>query len=232
MLCKKLHKEFLWLGDSKLWVTWLMEHKVLISSFTTTLFYSCSVYVYPCRTHFNINIGAKSIESACHFTTEVFRENNMDIPYAIIYLVENEKVGSEFKPKNARLEATTFDRDLTAIKGPDGTEEYQFVHGQSRRDLPEVLPKTPELIDLTDAETSDSNMVENNREIPASEPWPLALAVFKNDNVTIKLSDNSLAVLCPVITTSAGKSFLTALMICGISKHRALDREYEEFLHV
>ncbi|CAG8550421.1 4726_t:CDS:10 [Paraglomus occultum] len=175
--------------------------------------------------------GAKSIESACHFTTEVFRENNMDIPYAILYLVENEKVGTEFKPKNARLEATTFDRDLTAIKGPDGTEEYLFVHGQSSRDLPEVLPRTPEVIDLTDAETSD-NMVEDIREISASEPWPLTLAVFKNDNVTIKLSDNSLAVLCPVITTSAGKSFLTALMICGISKHRALDTEYEEFLHV
>ncbi|CAG8588410.1 1863_t:CDS:10 [Paraglomus occultum] len=52
------------------------------------------------------------------------------------------------------------------------------------------------------------------------------------DNVIIRLPDDSLAVLCPVTSISNGKDVLTAVMICGIDKHRAFDKEYKEFLQL
>src|SRR5438128_4237985 len=54
-----------------------------------------------------------------HSITLVFRDNN-DIPYAILYLVDNQKVGFGYKPERVQLEATTFDD----VKGTDGAEEY------------------------------------------------------------------------------------------------------------
>src|SRR4051812_41858384 len=103
----------------------------------------CTVYIV-CNEITNdlryIHIGARSTEHACRLITTVLQENT-DIPFVILYLIENQIID---KPKNLRLEATTFDRDLVPVKSMDGTEEYMYFPGQSSRDLPNYLFNTPD----------------------------------------------------------------------------------------
>ncbi|CAG8652422.1 5386_t:CDS:2, partial [Dentiscutata heterogama] len=56
---------------------------------------------------------AESLESVCHIITKKLKNDNKDIPYALIYLVENNN-GSKYGRKSsiARLVSTTFDEEL------------------------------------------------------------------------------------------------------------------------
>ncbi|CAG8489684.1 1580_t:CDS:2, partial [Dentiscutata heterogama] len=58
---------------------------------------------------------ADSLESACHIVMTSIRENDQDIPFALIYLIDNNKLSSGSQPRAARLISTTFnhkDEDL------------------------------------------------------------------------------------------------------------------------
>ncbi|CAG8582437.1 8117_t:CDS:10 [Paraglomus occultum] len=173
--------------------------------------------------------GVKSIQSVCHSFAKILRDNNADIPYAILYIVENHEREPEDKPQRVRLEATTFDQDVQLFKRADGSDEYIYIHGHSSRELPDNLLKTPDLIDLTDSsQDTDSTRAYTD----ASKPWPIKRAVLNDENVVIRLPDNSIAVLCPVSLIYCGKSVLTAVAIFGINKHRVLDDEYKGFLQL
>ncbi|CAG8514965.1 16989_t:CDS:10 [Dentiscutata heterogama] len=66
--------------------------------------------------------GAKTIESSCHMVATTLRDNNEDIPFAIIYLIESDE--SNNKSRIARLISTTYDEGLEIIKGADGVDEF------------------------------------------------------------------------------------------------------------
>ena len=170
-----------------------------------------------------------SVENSCHFLAEIFRQNNDDIPYAIFYLVENQEDGFGDKPKRVRLEATTFDSGLVRVKRTDGNEEYMYIHGQSSRDIPDNLLKTPDVIVIPN---SEEDIVRLDTYPSTAAPWPVERAIYSGDDIAIRLPDDSLAVLCPVTSIFGGKDTLTAVMICGINPYKALDEDYKKFLHV
>ncbi|KAG9294383.1 hypothetical protein G9A89_001888 [Geosiphon pyriformis] len=190
--------------------------------------------------------AAKSVESACHLVTNVLRNHNADLTFGLIYLIEknqNDKVCI------ARLAATTFDENLLIKPGGDGIDELVFVTGQSSRTLPDFLPDTPNFLDVMQdsnkSKTDDNGnpesstvVKEDNKLIPNLSSsssssnftaWPLQEVIRNNKDVVFTLADESRAILFPVSTPFAGKSLLTAVLICGINKHRALDKEYLDF---
>ncbi|CAG8604482.1 2368_t:CDS:2, partial [Dentiscutata heterogama] len=78
--------------------------------------------------------GAEYLESACNIIMKTL-QNNKDIPYSLIYLVENhdpKKAGS--KSLIARLVATTFDEVC----------KEEFIHGKLKRYIPDYFPETHE----------------------------------------------------------------------------------------
>ncbi|KAF0410288.1 protein-histidine kinase [Gigaspora margarita] len=67
-------------------------------------------------------------------------QNNQDIPYALIYLIENNKDSKiGFNTLVARLVATTFDEIC----------KEEFIHEKLKRHIPDYFPETNEIIDLT-----------------------------------------------------------------------------------
>ncbi|CAG8458789.1 621_t:CDS:2 [Dentiscutata heterogama] len=85
---------------------------------------------------------AVSLASSCEIMKTVLH-NNADIPYALIYLVENndsKKSLSGFKSHIAHLAITTFD---------DGYINGNVVYGKVKRHFPDYFPETPEIIDLS-----------------------------------------------------------------------------------
>src|SRR6185503_17089160 len=110
-----------------------------------------------------------SIQNTCRIITTILR-NNVDIPYAIFYIVEKQENGSENKPKKARLEATTFDNNLVPVKRTDGSEEYVYIHGQSSRDIPDNLLNTPDLIVLPKPE---EDIEQLDIYSTTAGPWPI-----------------------------------------------------------
>ncbi|KAG9307824.1 hypothetical protein G9A89_023389 [Geosiphon pyriformis] len=180
--------------------------------------------------------GAKSIESSCHLVTTALREHNADITYAIIYLIEHTHINENDKGYIARLTATTFDDNLLVQSADDGVDELQFVEGKSTRNLPDFLPKTCGHLDVTKemeaflenrSKPRDSNQKSTDQSNPIS--WPLKEVIRNNKYVTVSLAEGSQAILLPVLASFSGKSMLTAVLICGINKHRALDAPYLEF---
>ena len=167
-----------------------------------------------------------SVKSICHVIAKILKDN-VDIPYAIFYVVEKQESGFESEPKKVRLEATTFDNNLMSAKRTDGSEEYMYIHGQSSRDIPYYLLNTPDVIPILKSEENIEHL-----DSTTAAPWPIERAIHSSDNVIIRLPDDSLAVLCPMTSISSGKDLLTAVMICGIDKHRAFDKKYKEFLQV
>ncbi|CAG8571825.1 10001_t:CDS:2, partial [Dentiscutata heterogama] len=79
--------------------------------------------------------GAESLESACHIITKTL-QNNKDIPYSLIYLVENHNDPKKTSSKSliARLVSTTFDEDC----------KEEFIHGKLKRHIPDYFPETHE----------------------------------------------------------------------------------------
>lgn len=167
--------------------------------------------------------------------SSALKDNNADISFALIYLLEN---NDSDKKKTARLVATTFDENLAMKKGDDGIEELSFINGHSERNLPNFLLKTQEF-DEIDNDTSnggDVMMTDNQYEpINASteiSTWPLQEVISRNSHVIVKLKDDSQAVLLPVTTSFAGETDQTAILICGLNPRKAIDKDYVEFLRV
>lgn len=173
-------------------------------------------------------------------------EKNKDIPYALIYLIENSTVKSTLQPREAHLIASTFDEDLDYVKCEDGVDEISFVPNKSRRVLPDYLLETKEIIDLMVVPDEINELIndDSNFELSARTgenfvarkdfltSWPIHYVAMTGSHITITLKNGSSAVLYPVTTSSGGKSVLTAVIILGINPHRALDKEYMEFLQV
>ncbi|CAB4429500.1 unnamed protein product [Rhizophagus irregularis] len=190
--------------------------------------------------------GAKSLENACHLVTRTLHEKNKDIPYALIYLIENSTVKSTLQPREAHLIASTFDEDLDYVKCEDGVDEISFVPNKSRRVLPDYLLETKEIIDLMVVPDEINELINDDSNFELSTrtgenfvarkdfltSWPIHYVAMTGSHITITLKNGSSAVLYPVTTSSGGKSVLTAVIILGINPHRALDKEYMEFLQL
>ncbi|RIB28828.1 hypothetical protein C2G38_2156938 [Gigaspora rosea] len=160
----------------------------------------------------------KSLDSACNIITKVLRDNNADIPYALIYFVEHKlKAGSE--SLIARLTATTFDEE-----------------NKKERYFPDYFPETCEIIDLSkEADKNHETYIEVNRETTIHsflkcEYWPIYLLIKKGLHVKVILKDGSQAVLLLTKIPLGGDQTLSAVLICGINRLRALDEQYMEFL--
>ncbi|CAG8468647.1 17116_t:CDS:2 [Dentiscutata heterogama] len=75
------------------------------------------------------NMGDRLNGYACKIMVSTLRENDRDFPFALIYLVDNNKLSSGFQPHTARLVATTFNK----------CNEYMY----------DKLLETPETVDLS-----------------------------------------------------------------------------------
>ncbi|KAF0505899.1 protein-histidine kinase [Gigaspora margarita] len=162
-----------------------------------------------------------SLKSASHITAKVL-SNNIDIPYALIYFIEHNKLKAGSKSLIARLTATTFDED--------GNEKLQF---------PDFLPDTPEIIDLSkDANKNyDDKYVKLNRHtatysfLKCDESWPINLVLKDGKHVKVLLKDGSQAVLLSA-NSFCGDQVLSAILICGVNRLCTLDDKYMEFLQL
>ncbi|KAF0366923.1 PAS domain S-box protein [Gigaspora margarita] len=183
--------------------------------------------------------GAKTVESSCHMVAATLRDNDEDIPFAIIYLIESDE--SNNKIRMARLVSTTFDEELETIAGSDGVDEYVFTKGRSKRILPDYLSDIQDNITITIEDNNNNNNNNNNMELSISSnvqatsshdtSFHIQHVVRTGEHAIITLSNGCKAILLPV-ATSTGKNVLTSVMICGINPRRALDREYMGFLQL
>ncbi|KAF0450125.1 PAS domain S-box protein [Gigaspora margarita] len=136
---------------------------------------------------------AESLESACQIIMKAL-QNNQDIPYALIYLIENNKdPKSGFNSLVARLVATTFDEVF----------KEELVHEKLKRHIPDYLPETHEMIDLTKINYQD---YDNYMEKYATSTylflkcdcWPINLVMKEKNPIQVVLKDNSQAILLPI----------------------------------
>ncbi|KAF0559594.1 protein-histidine kinase [Gigaspora margarita] len=161
---------------------------------------------------------AESLESACHIITKVLGDNNTDIPYAMIYLVDR-KLNSTSESLIARLITTTFDYD-----------------SKSGWLFPDNLPETPEIIDLVkDVDKNYNTFIELKR-VAATysflkcDSWPIQLLINDGDHIKVLLNDGSQVVLLLTKISLSEDQVLFAILICGINPRRTLDEKYMEFL--
>ncbi|CAG8434299.1 2598_t:CDS:10 [Scutellospora calospora] len=165
---------------------------------------------------------AESLESACNIITDTLHKNDKDIPYALIYLIDNNNSNSRVKPRIAYLSATTFDKD------------QKMNDKKSKWHIPDKLLKTLEIVDLTrSADESYDEYVEIRRNVTTHlflkcKSWPIHLVIKEDKHVKVILNDESQAVLFPVKIES--NNILSAILICGINPFRPLDEDYMEFL--
>ncbi|KAF0559597.1 protein-histidine kinase [Gigaspora margarita] len=161
---------------------------------------------------------AESLESACNIITKILGDNNADIPYAMIYLVDR-KLNTPSESLIARLITTTFDYD--SISG------WLF---------PDNLPETPEIIELTkDVDKNYNTFIEIKREAATysflkCDSWPIHLLIKEGDHIKVILNDGSQAVLLLTKISLSEDQVLSAILICGINRRRTLDEKYMEFL--
>ncbi|RIB13048.1 hypothetical protein C2G38_2198949 [Gigaspora rosea] len=100
-----------------------------------------ATYLLTCL-HF---LRCRILELACQIIMKSL-QNNQDIPYALIYLVENNKdLKTGINSLVARLVATTFDKVC----------KEEFIHEKLKRHIPDYFPKTHEIIDLIKASDQD-----------------------------------------------------------------------------
>ncbi|KAF0559600.1 protein-histidine kinase [Gigaspora margarita] len=160
----------------------------------------------------------ESLESACHIITKVLGDNNTDIPYAMIYLVDH-KLNTPSESLIARLITTTFDSD--------SKNGWLF---------PDYLPETPEIIDLTkDADKSYDTFVELKREAATysflkCDSWPIHILLKEGRHIKVLLNDGSQAVLLLTRISIYDDQVLSAILICGINPRCTLDEKYMDFL--
>ncbi|CAJ0769739.1 13996_t:CDS:2, partial [Entrophospora sp. SA101] len=171
--------------------------------------------------------GTRSVENACHLLTSTLREHNADIPYSLVYLIENKNNSA----KSADLIATTFDEDLEIESDENGVKKCSFVKGKSRRSLPDYFPRTYDFVDLT--MDDDDNITDSSSTFSASSSdltIPKKKVLKSSTKVILKLKNSSYAIIFPVYINSGGKLVLTAIMICGINIYRTSDNEYIDLL--
>ncbi|RIB17953.1 hypothetical protein C2G38_2185983 [Gigaspora rosea] len=159
----------------------------------------------------------KSFDSACNIITKVLRDNNADIPYALIYFIEH-KLNAGSESLIARLISTTFDED-----------------SKKERHFPDYFPETREIIDLSkEADKNHETYIELKREKTYSflkcESWPIHLLIKKGLHVKVILKDDSQAVLLLPKIPLGDEQTLSAVLICGINQMCELDEQYMEFL--
>ncbi|KAF0429114.1 PAS domain S-box protein [Gigaspora margarita] len=137
---------------------------------------------------------AESLESACQIIMKAL-QNNQDIPYSLIYLIENNKnPKTGFNSQVARLIATTFDE---ACK-----EEFIL-----KRNIPDYFPETHEIIDLTKTSDQDYDTYVNVKYATSTysflrcDYWPINLVMKEETSIQVLLKDNSQAILLPIKLT-------------------------------
>lgn len=115
------------------------------------------------------------------------------------------------------------------IKGDDEIEELAFVNGISKRILPDFLSE-----EFTNEFIYDGNIImdKNNSNNNDISHWHLQEVITRNSHVIVTLKDDSKAILLPVLSSFAGETNTTAIMVCGLNPRKALDRDYMEFLRV
>ncbi|GBB92369.1 hypothetical protein RclHR1_00200002 [Rhizophagus clarus] len=179
----------------------------------------------------NRTLDAKSIENACHLVSSALHDNNDDISFALFYVLEDDNHQKNIK--KAKLVASTYDEDLVTIKEDDEIEELVFVNGISKRKLPDFLLEefTNEIIYYDNNIIMDKNDSLND-EINDISYWPLQEVITRNTHVIVTLKNGFKAVLLPVISSFAGQTDITAIMICGLSSKKALDKDYMEFIRL
>ncbi|KAF0542828.1 PAS domain S-box protein [Gigaspora margarita] len=169
--------------------------------------------------------GAESLEIACHTIMKTL-QNNKDIPYALIYIVENHndpKTG--LKSLIARLVATTFDEIC----------KEDLANGKFKRHIPDYFPETNETINLTKiSDQGNDNYIEvklatSTYPFLKCDFWPIHLVMKEEKHIQILLNDNSQAILLPSKLTFCNDRNLSAILICGINPLRKLDDQYMEF---
>ncbi|CAG8442393.1 9607_t:CDS:10 [Scutellospora calospora] len=162
----------------------------------------------------------KSLESACRIITNTLRDNNADIPYALIYFIEHKSTAAS-ESLIARLISTTFDDN-----------------SKNKRRFPEYFPETHELINLNkDSNKSHNTYIELKRTTATysflkCESWPIYLAIKDGQHVKVLLKDESQAVLLPIKISSCKGQVLSVVLICGINRRCTLDEQYMEFLQL
>ncbi|RIB21376.1 hypothetical protein C2G38_1106412 [Gigaspora rosea] len=166
---------------------------------------------------------ADSLKNGCHIIMNALQKNDKDIPFALIYLIDNNKSETNFEPRVAYLSATTFDSDSKV---------------NDEKLIPDHLLETPEVIDLTKNTYENYNTYieirrnTTNHSFLKCKSWPIDLIIRKDEHVKVALNDESQAVLFPVKIQSVEKKILIATLICGINPSRPLDNEYMEFLQL
>ncbi|CAG8459259.1 8793_t:CDS:10, partial [Scutellospora calospora] len=171
---------------------------------------------------------AESLENACHIVMDTLHknENDKDVPFSLIYLIDNNQSGSNFKPRVAYLAATTFDID------------QKVDDKKSKRCMPEKLLETLETIDLTKSVNESYDVyIELRRNMTTHlflkcKSWPIDLVIREDSHAKVVLNDESQAILFPVKIQFHGRQILSAVLICGINPSRPLDKEYMEFLQL
>ncbi|KAF0511692.1 protein-histidine kinase [Gigaspora margarita] len=163
----------------------------------------------------------KSLDSACNIITKVLRDNNADIPYALIYFIKHKlNVGSE--SLIARLTDTTFDED-----------------NKKERHFPDYFPETLEIIELSkEVDKNHETYIELKREKTTHsflkcESWPIHLLIKKGLHVKVILKDDSQAVLLLTKIPLGGDQTLSAVLICeNFRKHYDLSvsRKSDEYI--
>ncbi|RIB14214.1 hypothetical protein C2G38_2195754 [Gigaspora rosea] len=160
-----------------------------------------------------------SLESACYMMTKVLSDNNADIPYSLIYFIEQE-LNDSSKSLIARLITTTFDDS-----------------NKKGRHIPDYFPETHEIIDLAkDADKSyDTYIVLKRMSATYSflkcKSWPMHLAI-KKGHVKVLLKDKSQAVLLSTKISLCEGKVLFAVLICGVNRCRVLDEKYMEYFQL
>ncbi|RIB30113.1 hypothetical protein C2G38_2238477 [Gigaspora rosea] len=156
---------------------------------------------------------AKSLESVCHTITKILKDDNKDIPYALIYLVEsNNGSKTDHKSLIARLISTTFDEE-----------------GRLERKFPDYLPETQESIELTTNTDQNHDSTSINSPLKCNY-WPIRLVMKEGKHVQVLLEDGSQAILLPTKLSFCKEQGLSAILIFGLNPHRRLDDQYMDFL--
>ncbi|KAF0431041.1 putative sensor protein [Gigaspora margarita] len=170
---------------------------------------------------------AESLKSACQIIMKAL-QNNQDIPYALIYLIENNKdPNTGFDSPVARLVATTFDEVC----------KEESIHEKLKRRIPDYFPETHEMIDLTkisyhDHDTYMEKYATSTYLFLRCDCWPINLVMKEENPIQVLLKDNSQAILLPIKLTFCNERNLSAVLICGINLLRKLDDKYMEFYKV
>jgi len=141
--------------------------------------------------------------------------NNKDILYTLIYLIKH-TLNTSSESLIAHLIATTFDDD------------------EKGRNIPDYLPETHEIIDLTkDSNKNYDAYIELKRDafthsFLKCESWPIYLALKERNHVKVLLNDESRAILLSIKISQT----LSVVLIYGISQLHTLDEKHMEFLQV